>query len=190
MDLETSRVAARHFVNLAMFRQQQGTTVKKGSTPFKQTSGETRKQRQRESPFARRLRSAGISEGRLRPSRASSSILVEEGSPVLFFQVAMLYSICSVVYFLFSSFANFPCYHAIRFKKNSPLRMGAIRTREPDAKQFLSRSWIISVLDSKGYCCIGMFLCMFDHRRVIFSHKTDVDQSVLGSIRFELIAYK
>ena len=30
MDLETSRVAARHFVNLAMFRQQQGATVKKG----------------------------------------------------------------------------------------------------------------------------------------------------------------
>ena len=50
--------------------------------------------------------------------------------------------------------------------------------------------WIISVPNSNGYCRIVMFLCMFDHRRVTFSLKTDVDQSVLSFIRFELVAYK
>ena len=42
--------------------------------------------------------------------------------------------------------------------------------------------WIISVPNLNGYCCIMMFLCMFDHRRVTFSHKTDVNQSVLRAI--------
>ena len=83
MNLEASQVAARHF-ELAMFRQQQGITAKitdRGETTlFKQTSRGTRKQQQQhESPPARRLRSAGNSEERRRLSRASSSILADEG---------------------------------------------------------------------------------------------------------------
>ena len=36
-----------------------------------------------------------------------------------------------------------------------------------------------------------MFLCRFDHRRVTFFVQTDdVDQSVLSSVRYELVADK
>ena len=66
--------------------------------------------------------------------------------------------------------------------QNSPLKM--------DEKQLSSWPWIISVLDSKGYCCIAMCLCMFVYRGANYSHKTDVDQSVLSPIRFELVNYK
>ena len=60
-----------------------------------------------------------------------------------------------------------------------------------DEEQLLSWPWIILVHDSKGYCCIVIFLCMLDHGRATFLHKTDkVDQSVLSSIRFELVADK
>ena len=43
----------------------------------------------------------------------------------------------------------------------------------------------------KGYCGIVMFLlCMFGHRRVVFFVQTDdVDQSVVSSIFFQLVAY-
>ena len=49
MDLETAQVTARHFVKLAMFRQQRGTTAKStdrggGINPSKQTLEGTRKQ--------------------------------------------------------------------------------------------------------------------------------------------------
>ena len=60
-----------------------------------------------------------------------------------------------------------------------------------DEEQLSSWPWIISVLDSNVYCCIGMVLCTLDHRRVTFPHETDnVDQSVLNSIRFELVSDK
>ena len=70
--------------------------------------------------------------------------------------------------------------------KNSRLKIGVSgHASKMDEKQLSSGPWIFSVLYSKGYCCIVMLLCRFDHRRVTFSHKTDVDQSVLSSIRFE-----
>ena len=95
MDLETLQVAARHyFLKLAMFRQQQGTTAKstarRNTTLFKQTSKGTRKQQQHSnSPFTR-LRSAGNSEGRRRPSKTNSLTLGDEGKSFPFCQVAML----------------------------------------------------------------------------------------------------
>ena len=59
-----------------------------------------------------------------------------------------------------------------------------------DEKQLSSWPWIISVLDLKGYCCIVMSVCIFDHRRVAFVQNDNVDQSVLSSIRFEFVAHK
>ena len=82
MNLETLQVAARHFA-LPIDRQRREvttTSTERGeTTPLKQTSGGTRRKRQQhESPPARRLQSAGISEGRHRLSRTSSSTLGEE----------------------------------------------------------------------------------------------------------------
>ena len=66
-DSETSQVTARRFA-LPIDRQQKEviirSTVRGEITPLKQTSGETQQQQQHESPPARRLRSAGIIEGR------------------------------------------------------------------------------------------------------------------------------
>ena len=53
-----------------------------------------------------------------------------------------------------------------------------------DERQLSSWPWIISVLDSKGYCRIVMFfLCMFDNNR-------SVTFFVVSSICFELVADK
>ena len=51
-----------------------------------------------------------------------------------------------------------------------------------DEEQCSSWPWIISVLDSKRYCCILLFLYRFDNRRATVWH--------LNSIRFELVADK
>ena len=59
-----------------------------------------------------------------------------------------------------------------------------------DEEQLSSWPWIISVFGSKGYCSIVMPLCVFQHRRVTYVKTDDVDQSVLSSIRFELVANK
>ena len=59
-----------------------------------------------------------------------------------------------------------------------------------DEEHLSSWPWIISAFGSKGYCCIVMSLCMFDHMRVAFVQTDYVDQSVLSSIYFELVADK
>ena len=84
MELETSQVTARQF-ELAMSRrnkkgQQRRAQIGGETTLLKQISGETRKQQQyNKSPLARRLQSAGISEGQRRPRKTSSSIQGDEG---------------------------------------------------------------------------------------------------------------
>ena len=142
MDHKPSQVDARHF-ELAMFRQQE-TTAKSTdwgkTTPFKQTSRETRiQQQQHEPPPTRRLRSAGISEGRRRPMKTSNSIPAETGK--LFISAKRL---CCILYALLCVFFCF-AFLAISLvtisgtegNKNYPLKMGAIGTRTPK-EQLLS----------------------------------------------------
>ena len=93
--------------------------------------GEPDSEIQHGSPAARRLRSAGISEGQRRLNRTSSLILGEKGK--LFTSVKYL---CCILYALFCVFLFYilSVFHAIipgiKGNKSYPLKIGAIGTCE------------------------------------------------------------
>ena len=111
-------------VGLLIDRQQRGATARstdrEETTLFKKPSRGTRKQQQQHrSPFARLrdYRSAGNSEERRQPSKPSSLTLADDGQPITFCHVAILYAVCSVVFFFCFLLCKFTLVYHVRYKK-------------------------------------------------------------------------
>ena len=179
MDHEASQVAARHF-ELAMFGQQPGTTAKStdwvGDYPIQadfagnpNTAATARVAAREKAAISRQQRGA--------TSNDQNKQFDPGQKGKLFISAKWLYCILHAllcVFFCFT-FLQFPLViiPGTEGNKNNPLKMGAIVTRKPE-EQLLSWAW--DYLDSRFkrvllyvYCCIVIFLCTLDHRRVTFS---------------------
>ena len=118
-------------------RQKRKAHIGGETTPFKQTSRETRKQlQQHESPTVRRLRSAGINEGRHRLTRTSSTMEAEgrENCSFLPSGHAVYCMLCCACFFKCFAFLaiSLVIIPGTEGSKNHLLKMRAIGARKPE----------------------------------------------------------